>query len=147
MAQLQSLSIKGKDINKIIVDMVYPVGSFFITTDSTNPTTLFEGTSWERIKGYFLWGAEDGEDTGPTIAGEKTHILTANEMPTHKHPISAVNDDQQPLETSKGNYPIRLYQDKKTNWTASTAVEASGGGQPHNNMPPYYVTYIWHRTD
>ena len=25
------------------------------------------------------------------------------------------------------------------------ASEAAGGGQPHNNMPPYLAVYTWHR--
>lgn len=145
MAQLQSLSIKGKDINKIIVDMVYPVGSFFITTDSTNPTTLFEGTTWERIYGAFLWGAEDGEDTGPTIAGEKTHTLTVDEIPSHTHSATkSLWGNFQTGETlSSHNKPNETdyYYSDTTNF-----ISATGGGQAHNNMPPYYVTYIWHRT-
>lgn len=144
MAQLQSLSIKGKDINKIIVDMVYPVGSFFITTDSANPATLFEGTTWKRIKGKFLWGAKDGEDIGST-GGEETHSLTVNEMPAHSHGFTGVNESSA-MTDSAGNYPIRMYPDKAANWNNGSGIAETGGGQPHNNMPPYYVTYIWHRT-
>lgn len=74
-----------------------------------------------------------------------THVLTVDEMPSHSHSISAVNDSAT-VEDYPGNYPIRLYQDKKTNWTASTAIDTNGNSRPHNNMPPYYTTYIWHRT-
>ena len=145
MAQLQRLSIKGKDINKIIVDVVYPVGSFFITTDSKSPATLFEGTTWERIYGAFLWGAEDGEAIGPTINGKKTVALTIDEMPAHSHGFTGVNDNST-MTDSAGNYPIRMYPDKAANWNNGSGIAETGGSQPHNNMPPYYVTYIWHRT-
>ena len=34
--------------------------------------------------------------------------------------------------------------DASRSWTGETSLE--GGSQPHNNMPPYKVVYIWERT-
>lgn len=70
--------------------------------------------------------------------GEKKHILTINEMPSHTHPL-----------TPKNNSATGLYEIKATNATGeggSAITGATGGGQAHNNMPPYYVVgYMWIR--
>jgi hypothetical protein len=53
-----------------IVDLLYPVGSFYInTTNSTNPATLFGRGTWVRHSGL-LWSttANDGNTTFPTNA-------------------------------------------------------------------------------
>lgn len=31
-------------------------------------------------------------------------------------------------------------------YRAGTATAATGGSQPHNNMPPYLAVYVWKRT-
>ena len=41
-----------------IVDIIYPVGSIYISVNSTNPSQLFGGT-WERIKDKFLLASGD----------------------------------------------------------------------------------------
>ena len=46
----QSLEVFGSFLlnNKSIVDLIYPIGSIYMSVDSTNPTTNFGGT-WEQI--------------------------------------------------------------------------------------------------
>lgn len=37
------------------LNMVYPIGSIYMSMNETDPSTLFGGT-WERISGRFLLG-------------------------------------------------------------------------------------------
>ena len=75
-----------------IVDFIYPVGSLFISTTSTNPTTYLGGT-WVR------WGqgrvpvsvSDSDSDFGANkTGGEKTHTLSMAEMPLHSHEKGAL---------------------------------------------------------
>ena len=70
----------------------YPVGSIYMSVNSTNPGELFGGT-WEQIQGRFLLGQGSGYSAG-AIGGEANHALSDNEMPSHRHWItSATYDD------------------------------------------------------
>lgn len=69
--------------NAQIVDLIYPVGSIYMSVNSTSPATLFGGT-WEQLGGRFLLGADSSYSAGST-GGEKTHTLTTEEMPSHNH--------------------------------------------------------------
>ena len=90
-----------------------------------------------------MLGASDGYTAGST-GGEATHKLTVKEMPSHTHTIEGQKNDStgyhhkgsqvgHPGITEGGNY-----------W--SKATTSTGGGQAHNNMPPYLVVYMWKRT-
>ena len=77
-----------------IVDMVYPVGSIYMSTNSANPGTLFPDTTWEAYaQGRVLIGAGTGTDsrsekktfTAGSTGGEYNHQLTVGEMPSHNH--------------------------------------------------------------
>ena len=114
-----------------------------MSVNNTNPSILFGGT-WEQLKDRFLLGSGDTYTNGDT-GGEATHKLTSSEMPSHRHPWSGVNDGAS-VSTGMGQYPFRIYQDKKTNWNGTTSmIGTAGGDQPHNNMPPYLVVYMWKR--
>lgn len=141
--------------NKNIFDLIYPVGSIYISVNSTNPGVLFGGT-WEQIQGRFLLGMSSSYPAG-SQGGEATHTLTASEMPSHKGHLSAGIAGGVPY--GKGNYKGTLSSDKMTaygdsgrGWNVHAgnemhpASEAVGGGQSHNNMPPYLSVYIWKRT-
>lgn len=65
----------------------YPVGSVYISTRETNPTTLFGGV-WARLPDRFLLGAGETYEAGNT-GGEATHTLTTDEMPSHTHSLSS----------------------------------------------------------
>ena len=74
-----------------ITDLVYPVGSIYMSVNSTSPATLFGGT-WEQLKDKFLLSAGTTYSAGST-GGESTHTLTKNEMPSHTHEQYAHNHD------------------------------------------------------
>ena len=117
------------------------MGSIYITTDETdNPITRFGG-NWVQLKDVFLLGAGDTYINGAT-GGEATHTLTIEEMPYHYHWIAnhLVSYPVESITTQfymgGGGNPAG-YGSRSTNY--------AGGSQPHNNMPPYLVVYIWKR--
>lgn len=71
-----------------IVDFIYPVGSLFISTTSTNPSTYLNGT-WERWgQGRVPISVNDTDsdfNAANKTGGEKTHTLSTDEMPSHLH--------------------------------------------------------------
>lgn len=122
------------------MDNIYPIGSIFISTDTTNPSTYFGGT-WERIKGRFLLAADDSTYKIGSTGGEATHALTINEMPSHGHNYEAYID-KDPL----GGYDkVLVYGNPAGTQYYTFNVFPTGGSQPHNNMPPYLAVYIWKR--
>lgn len=152
-----------------INNTVYPIGSIYMSVNSTSPAALFGGT-WEQIENRFLFGASDTILPG-TIAGETEHTLTETEMPKHKH---APTTKAAEAETNNAYY-FSLIRDLNSTSTARRLVARgedlyviaadpaasdfgsskdvntceytaeTGGSQPHNNMPPYLAVYIWKR--
>lgn len=141
--------VKADDMNQIksavntnLVELIYPVGAIFLSTSSTNPSTYLGGT-WEQIKDVFLLGAGDTYSASST-GGEATHTLTTNEMPSHNHStvyLCSFSGGSVNTRTGYGYEEVALNKSSYGNTVSNT-----GGGQAHNNMPPYLTVYIWKRT-
>ena len=69
------------------VDMIYPVGSIYMSASATSPASLFGGT-WQILNDVFLLAAGSYANAG-TFGGEAVHTLTDNEIPSHTHNINA----------------------------------------------------------
>lgn len=153
----------------ITLNDVYPVGSIYMSVNNVNPSTLFGG-SWTKIEGKFLlssgrlqiasstWIEFNNGDTG----GEWAHTLTTNEMPSHTHTQNA--HSHKPHQWSiivsnnanSGNYAnpsgkfFKIFKDdaNQNRWTgdATATNQNTGGGQAHNNMPPFLAVNMWKRT-
>ena len=72
---------------------VYPVGSIYMSTVSTNPATLFGFGTWEAMPAGRVLLAQGKSSWGTTYnagstGGEATHKLTVGEMPSHGHTAS-----------------------------------------------------------
>ena len=66
-----------------LVDMIYPVGSIYMSVNSTSPSVLFGGT-WQQLEDTFLLAcgstyASDGANVHTAQHGEASHTLTASE--------------------------------------------------------------------
>lgn len=72
-----------------------------------------------------------------TTGGEERHTLTVGEMPSHTHKEQGTNR----LDVATGG-GIHV-QDVDNATFAAITTAATGGGQPHNVMPPFMsLTYI-----
>ena len=146
-AQLEALKgPKGDKGDPLSVLEAYPIGSIYISTNSTSPATLFGGT-WRQIQGRFLLAADDTYKAGST-GGEATHTLTLGEMPEHTHPMYSSNGGGEGTwSPSEGTYLIdSVTTEKKTYW-ARLGMDSAGSGVAHNNMPPYLAVYVWERVE
>ena len=75
-----------------LVDLIYPVGSIYMSVNNVSPAS-FLGGSWEQIKDTFLLTAGDKYSAGST-GGEATHKLTEEEMPSHSHTTNGQSDEE-----------------------------------------------------
>ena len=99
-----------------VVDLIYPVGSIYMSVSSTSPATLFGGT-WVQLEDRFLIGASSTYTAGGT-GGASTHTLTTNEMPSHSHGMNS--------HTHTYTYPTGSTGGNNGN-TGSTTINFSNG--------------------
>jgi len=131
---------------KSLLDMVYPVGSIYLSVSGTDPQTLFGGT-WARLEDVFLLAAGAKHAAGST-GGEESHILTEPEIAPHKHAMAYGPESS----ASSTGFPYGIAAGSATNsaggrgYASNLGTFSAGGGQPHNNMPPYLAVYTWKRT-
>lgn len=139
-----------------VLDNVYPIGSIYMNVNSTNPGTLFGGT-WEQIQGKFLLGMSSSYPAG-SQGGEASHTLTAEEMPSHGHnPANQagyygfITNSKKAFEVGdmgvqSGSGRYYPYSTAAFDISRNSLTGTTGGGNSHNNMPPYLSIYIWKRT-
>lgn len=106
-----------------IVNLIYPVGSIYISLNDTNPGTLFGGT-WTAIQGRFLIGANSTYIAGNT-GGNTSHSHTTNAGTTGGTTLTIA---QMPLH----GHRVRLHNQAGTQATAyyydgNTKVNSTGG--------------------
>lgn len=127
-----------------ILDIVYPIGSIYLTLSANDPNAFFGGTWVQIAKGRTLVGVDTEQTEFEKVnktGGEKNHVLTADEMPRHSHTIFGRVDRHQ------GSGEIFREPTEEGEGVANhTAVGNSGGSLAHNNLQPYLTCYIWNRT-
>lgn len=126
----------------INVNLIYPIGSIYMSINNKNPSDIFGGT-WERIKGKMLVGVDENDadfNESSKTGGEKEVTLTVEQIPPHNHSLTAHGSD------GTGNMVSQSIGNGGSRVVASWVIGNTGGGQPHNNMPPYYTVYIFVRT-
>ena len=141
------------DLEEAIETVQYAVGDIHITEDEQDPAEKFGYGEWEIIsRGHVLAGIDvppeddpeyepdqDFQTPGQT-GGEKEVTLTVEQMPSHSHTIS-----NREWAVDGGAYAQKTWNDSPNSPAVINNTDAAGGGQPHNNLQPYYCVYIWKR--
>lgn len=144
-----------------MIDTIYPVGSVYLSMNTTNPASLFGGT-WVQIKDCFLLGCGDKYTSIGTYGGSEQH--------THKYGAvvesyyssgNLLGDGTTGLANydTDGKYTItkHTYLDSTTH-TLNGGVATSESDKTvdrrllqantsySSNLPPYTTCFMWKRT-
>lgn len=99
------------------------------------------GGSWERVQDVFPLFAGTTYAAG-SMGGEANVTLTTNEIPPHDHVLNVYNIE---MDAPSGESVITPAKVNSNPNMTSYPTRNTGGGQPHNNMPPYRAFYCWER--
>lgn len=77
---ISSTYVKASDL----LDSLYPVGSIYISYNSTSPASRFGG-SWTQITDRFLLAQGTSYRTAGSTGGEADVTLTTSQIPSHTH--------------------------------------------------------------
>lgn len=140
----------------------YRVGDYIFSESATHPSTSWPGTSWVQVQGQMILGADASHPAGSTGGAEEV-TLTEEQLPEISGSIYAGSGTAPPnsegigaFRAGEGVFSVSqerakgLVNSENTAWPGGSAYAYAnlefGGGQPHNNLPPYRAAYIWRRT-
>lgn len=104
----------------------------------SHPHSHSRGTLNHRITGTFIQAAQSSsEDGGATTGAFKVESNLAGEC--------AENGDPRAVCSFDSDRDGASYWEGHTSQDDTEGGSYVGGGDPHNNMPPYYVVRRWHR--
>lgn len=138
-----------------VVDRDHPVGSLYISENSTSPAELYGGT-WERIEDCTIWGASDTHPAGtkleaglPNITGSVKQSFGAFiwQMGSNKGAVSDIASSGH--TDGKGIRISYAYDDSAPAGAAGFGFDASASNPIYGAstivQPPAYCLYIWRR--
>ena len=131
-----------------LIEILYPIGCVYTSTQPTNPADLFGGT-WIQIKDTFLLTAGDIYNAGET-GGNATHThtsaahthttenhtLSIAEMPKHYHKTNSYQVGYPSSHTGDSSYMtcvVSLSGSQEGEGVAGTQNNYVGNSQPHNH--------------
>ena len=137
---------------------IYPIGSIYTSTVSTNPSTLFGFGTWVAFgAGRVLIGDGGGYAAGATGGSADAIVVSHNHTATttstdsgHTHGISpsAWTDGGGKVEGNSFSFggKVTATQTSTANITSSTSIATTGSSGTGANLQPYVVVYMWNRT-
>ena len=133
----------GRAVSRITYSALFGViGTSFGLGDGSTTFNL------PNLKGKIPVGRDTTDSAFDTLGetgGEKEHILTVNEMPSHNHTLDGGNGltDADYFLKSGSAYANAPSITKGGDWYGNGYVNiaSAGGDQSHNNLQPYQVTY------
>lgn len=163
-AQNNSLELNGSSI----FDLIYPIGSIYLSVNNVNPGTIFGGT-WEAFgTGRTLVGVDTSQTEFDTVQKTGGHKA----MQQHTHTIDSASltggagnflmDDYNPYIAASGIFSIggrggtydrswagstgsNAFRTLNVNASHSHSMQNAGTGDS-GNLQPYITCYMWKRT-
>ena len=127
------MKCEGQELSRIEYDILFSaIGTTYGAGDGSTTFNL------PNLKGRVITGIDSNDtdfDTLGETGGEKTHTLTVDEMPSHKHELHGALTGETKIVTNTGNEWAQI----TTSFGSNEYIKNTGGDQPHNIMQPYIV--------
>ena len=149
---------------KTLLNLIYPVGSIYMSVSNASPATFLGGT-WVQIKDQFLLAAGSTYTAGSTGGSATKNIshahgehdgrngtLAAAIGSSNGNPgvigFEATNEQTVSIGTPSYSVLGASYTDGGSfnHWTTIYGESSVGGSTNLNIMPPYIAVYVWKRT-
>lgn len=132
-----------------IIDLIYPIGSIYLSTSEVSPATLFGVGTWERIKDRFLLSAGDEYKAG-AVGGAATHYVNAQGYARMARSSNTLWTEG--VSGATWN-PTAKYTGDYSDYSkvSDESIEKTAGIKTYTSivmptMPPYLSVYMWKRT-
>ena len=135
-------------VSGLSVDEVYPVGSIYMSVDSTSPASRFANTTWEQLKDRFLIGAGGSYSNGAT-GGAATTTIAEKNLPWNTTILSQYGSKLGNYSRSDSNsssaWGFSALSDAYKNASGGVYADGTNYNVTMNTMPPYLGVYMWKR--
>ena len=115
----------------------HPIGSYYWSSESTDPSTLFGGT-WTQVKDKFILALGDTYTTAGATGGSASKTIAKTNLPNYN--LVA------PLKKAAGPTGSGWEWLSPSGNANNVNIPSGGSGTPLDIMPPYEVAYCWKRT-
>lgn len=144
-----SLDADGFEPPLSFFNLVYPVGSIYMSVNPINPSELFPLTAWaEWGKGRVPVGVDTSQtefNKAEKTGGSKAVTLTVDQIPSHTHKVPKPEWYGTTSQSDTGFGLLRTKNPIKDGSDGFVSASA-GGGKAHSNLQPYITCYMWVRT-
>ena len=120
----------------INTDLIYPIGSIYLSVNATNPSKYFGGT-------WVAWGTGRvpvGVDTTQTEFSTDKKTGGSKYLQKHRH-----NYTREPLYAAEWSGSRDVLAQNTSTGPAITATTNNAGTGDSGNLQPYITCYMWKR--
>ena len=135
------VEFKVEDAN---FNKIYPIGSIYMSVNSTNPSTLFGG-EWEQIEDRFLLACGTKHSNGSTGGSEDAVVVTHNHSTVDKY-VLTTNGGAVKRNSNAGTTGTKVSNLLQSDdGITRNIIKNTGTSGVGKNMPPYLAVYCWVR--
>ena len=135
------------EFSQILLEYLHPINSVYMSYDNVDPSTIFGG-EWQRIKGRFLVGVDEDDNTfndAGVSGGEKVTTLDITQIPSHSHVFTgqtiahthsatSANNSQQTTSSTSISHTHGGTTDSKNISHTHTGTTSTNGSHKHNTQ-------------